>query len=94
MAVTYPDGMTKSLAGRLYGGADVDVDWAANNSFVYDEARSECRAWLDHCVENIDTGGDYQDGVWPRLVNVIRRGSDNSVRVFQYSDGFVFEQTT
>ena len=95
MAVTYPKGMNAKLAGRLYAGADVDVDFAANDSFVYDEARSECRFWLEQCSTGIPTnGGDYTATQWPRLVNVIRRGSDNSVRVFQWSNGLVFEQTT
>jgi len=91
--VTYPEGMTKGLAGRLYGGADVDVDWAADDSFTYDEARSECREWVERGTASM-SGGRYDTGEWPRLVNVIRRGTDNSVRVFQFSDGTVFEQET
>jgi hypothetical protein len=82
MAVTYPDGMTPELADRLYH--HVKVSWASD-AFVYDESRSECRHWLEQGAAT---------GQYPRLVNVIRRGEDNAVRVFQYGNGMIFEQET
>jgi hypothetical protein len=87
-----PGGMTIELARRLYGS--VEVDWASE-PFVFDVARSECRFWLDHGSSTSMFDDDAYDGMqWPPLVNVIRRGDDNKVRVFQWGNGLVFEQTT
>jgi len=92
MAVTYPKGLSKELAGRLYGR--VKVDWSTE-PFTYDESRSECREWLQWGSDSVtEDDDDYTQGMWPTLVNVIRRGTDNKVRVFQFSNGLVIEQTT
>jgi hypothetical protein len=87
-----PDGMTIELARRLYGS--VAVDWA-KEPFAFDPERSECQFWLDWCLDSSPyENATYEERLWPPLVNVIRRGDDNKVRVFQWANGLVFEQTT
>ena len=81
-AVTYPEGISPELAARLYGR--VKVGWASE-PFSYDETRSECRFWLNEATAT---------GKYPPLINVVRRGEDNAVRVFQWGDGSIFEQET
>lgn len=83
----YPEGMTEELARELYGS--VKVKWASE-PFVFDPERSECQEWLDRGARTLDLS--YEFGYWPRLVNVIRRYDKTGIRVFQYSDGSVFEQ--
>lgn len=87
-----PEGMTEELLRRLYG--EVTVKWASD-PFTFSPERSECRFWFDACINTSMFEGDPYDGMhWPPLVNVIRRGDDNAVRVFQWGSGLVFEQTT
>jgi hypothetical protein len=89
--VDYPKGLSEELAKRLYGS--VTVTWSSA-AFTFDPARSECREWLERGAIGIDSSQDYTAGAWPQLVNVVRRGTDNKVRVFQFSDGSVLEQET
>jgi hypothetical protein len=90
--VTYPKGLSKELARELYG--EVEVPWSSK-PFVYDESRSECRFWLEQCSTGIPAANTaYTATQWPQLVGVIRRGEDNAVRVFQWSNGLVYEQET
>jgi hypothetical protein len=84
----YPKGMSAQLAKRLYGS--LKVSWASK-PFTFDLKRSECRAWLAHGSAKIPEGGGYQEGDFPKLVDVIRRG-DGKTRTFQFSDGSVYEQ--
>lgn len=90
MTMDLPKGLSEELASRLYGR--VTVSWSSS-PFVFSAERSECRAWVERGAASM-SGDTYDTGTWPTLTNVVRRGTDNSVRVFQYSDGSVFEQTT
>jgi hypothetical protein len=87
----YPGGMSEELAARLYG--TVKVPWS-DTPFAFDPDRGECQEWMTAAMENLPLTSNYTRGSWPRLVNVIRRGENNAIRVFQWSNGLVYEQET
>jgi hypothetical protein len=92
-SILYPEGLSEELAARLYG--EVTVPWSSK-PFAFDLARSECRFWLDYGLGTISPGGRYDEegASWPPLANVIRRErfEGDKARVFQWSNGMVFEQ--
>lgn len=88
----YPAGLTPQMAKRLYEekGA-LTFPWTSKE-IGFDDTRSEVQTWLVRGAASIPEGGDWTQGTWPYLVDVIRRGKSNNVHVYQYSNGDVYEK--
>jgi len=86
----YPADMTPQLAKRFYElKGPLTFSWTSK-AIGFDDTRSEVQAWLIRGAASIPEGGDWSQGRWPYLVDVVRRGRSNNVHVYQYSDGSVY----
>ena len=86
----YPKGASPEWVREVYG--ELTVPWASE-PFRFDLERSECRRWLAFCSSTIPPGGDYTDGNWGELKQVIRRGNKGDKgRDFRYANGLVIHQ--
>jgi hypothetical protein len=86
----YPAGTTPQLAKRFYElHGPLTFSWTSKE-IGFDDTRSEVQSWLIRGAASIPEGGDWSQGRWPFLVDVVRRGRSNNVHVYQYSDGSVY----
>ncbi|MGH2551591.1 MAG: hypothetical protein ACRDHN_19570, partial [Thermomicrobiales bacterium] len=54
--------------------------------------RPECQAWLVWGRAQLRPNEDYTHAEWPELRSVIRRGAGQTVHVYQYANGRVYER--
>jgi hypothetical protein len=81
-----PAGMSWELVARNYG--QFKSQWGT--VYKWDEGRAPCQVWYNTGVRSIPPGKPYTDGVFPPLVNVIRRGDQTRCQ-FQWSNGMLYE---
>jgi N-acetylmuramoyl-L-alanine amidase len=85
---TLPPGMSGGLADKLYNPDRV----AEPDGTVPDYAQGDppSDAWLGHVLAHNPAGKTWEDYPWPPLASITRRGDGRLV--WQWSDGFVFEE--
>lgn len=85
---TLPPGMSAGLADALYNPDQVlHPDGSTPD---YDEGDPASDAWCGYALANNPDGKTWEDYPWPPLASITKRG-DGRV-VWQWSDGFVFEE--
>jgi hypothetical protein len=57
---------------------------------VFDVGTAPSQVWLARGKRSIPVGKDYEEGVWPPLAEVIRRGDGSEAWV--WADGSIYER--
>jgi hypothetical protein len=84
---TLPEGMTPQLARRWFGR--YAAPWGVTYAFDIGEAPSQ--VWLARAKRSIPAGESFEEGQWPTLVEVIRRGnSGDQGEIFRWSNGWAY----
>jgi len=84
---TLPAGMTEQLARRYY--KSYVAPWG--KTYEFDLSRAASQVWLARGKKSIPAGGTFEDGKWPFLVEVIRRGIEGDQgEVYRWSDGSTY----
>jgi hypothetical protein len=84
-----PKGMSWNLIERLYG--NYVAPWG--EIFEFNDAEAASQVWFNTAVRSIPDGKEWDDGVWPPLEEVIRRGKESDEHrdyVYQWRNGAVY----
>jgi hypothetical protein len=85
---TLPEGMTIQLARRYY--KSYVAPWG--ETFAFDPERNAgSQVWLARARRSIPEGKEFDEGVWPHIVEVIRRGYEGDQGlIYRWSNGWTY----
>jgi hypothetical protein len=87
---TLPEGVTPELARRYFGR--YKAPWGV--TYEYDLGKAPSQVWLARCKRSIPAGRPFDDGVWPPLVDVIRRGKNGDAgEIYRWANGWTYWNT-